>query len=151
MRPIWEYNALEVSMFARLGLNAAATRWVVGLTVVVCFLSWIHHFPEEMGPVLASPPTKASVATPSTVSRVLKSTVRPCGATLAEYMALQVGMTLDDANRTIGCRGTEVSRVSLDGYETAIVSWPGESGGISNMNATFDNGRLTGRAQLALR
>jgi hypothetical protein len=50
----------------------------------------------------------------------------------------------------IGCAGEEVSRVSIGGRETVMVSWTGNGGFMSNMNATFDNDHLVAKAQLGL-
>lgn len=69
---------------------------------------------------------------------------------MREYLALADGMRIADAERIIGCAGTEMSRASYGGGVTVLLSWPGETGLIANMNATFDDGKLVGKAQLGL-
>ena len=69
---------------------------------------------------------------------------------MREYSSLKPGMSLRHAASIIGCAGEEMSRVSIGGQETVMVSWTGNGGFISNMNATFDNDRLVSKAQLGL-
>lgn len=73
-----------------------------------------------------------------------------CGATLKEFSSLQMGTSPATAASIIGCKGEEVSRVAFGGQETVMLSWPGEAF-LSNMNATFSNGKLTAKAQLGLK
>ncbi|MBI4924127.1 MAG: hypothetical protein HY834_20520 [Devosia nanyangense] len=88
---------------------------------------------------------------PTTAKAAVSPTSRePCGATLKEYSALKAGMSLHRAASVIGCPGTEMSRVSIGGQETVLVSWRGTRGLFSNMNATFDNDRLVAKGQLGL-
>ena len=93
---------------------------------------------------------KAALAAKSTAVVTQKTAAKKCGATRREYEALQIGITLGQAAGIIGCKGSEMSRVAYGGQETIMVSWPGEEGLFSNMNATFDNDRLVGKGQLGL-
>jgi hypothetical protein len=73
-----------------------------------------------------------------------------CRATLKEFTALQIGISPGRAGAIIGCKGEELSRVSFGGKESVMPTWPGEAGLFSNMNATFNDGRLVAKAQLGL-
>jgi hypothetical protein len=75
---------------------------------------------------------------------------KDCGATLKEYSALQIGISPARAGAIIGCKGEELSRVSFGGKESVMLTWPGEAGLFSNMNATFSDGRLVAKGQLGL-
>lgn len=93
-----------------------------------------------------------SPAKPATV-QVAAKTAQPapdCTATLAEYLALGTGTSLGQATSIIGCKGIELSRVSLGGTEDVTMQWQGNGGIISNMVASFDTDRLISKAQLAL-
>jgi hypothetical protein len=92
----------------------------------------------------------AALAAKPAVAVAQKAPGKRCGATLREYEALQIGITLGQAIGIIGCKGSEMSRVAYGGQETIMVSWPGEEGLFSNMNATFDNDRLVAKGQLGL-
>ena len=93
---------------------------------------------------------RAAALQPAATATVQKAVPRKCGATLREYEALQVGISLGQAIGIVGCKGTELSRVAYGGQESVMVSWPGEGGLFSNMNATFDNDRLVAKGQLGL-
>jgi hypothetical protein len=73
------------------------------------------------------------------------------GVNLANYERITEGMP--QVVDILGKQGTEGSRVSLAGITTVIYQWnasglAGLRGG--NMNATFQNGRLVGKAQAGL-
>jgi hypothetical protein len=70
---------------------------------------------------------------------------------MEEYLALTDGIRVDAAERIIGCAGTEMARSSYGRSETVLMSWPAETGLFANMNATFDDGKLVGKAKLGLR
>lgn len=93
---------------------------------------------------------RAAAAQSAATAAVEKTVPHKCGATLREYETLQAGVTLGQAIGIIGCKGSELSRVSYGGQETVMMSWPGESGLFSNMNATFDNDHLVAKGQLGL-
>ncbi|MBI4923272.1 MAG: hypothetical protein HY834_16140 [Devosia nanyangense] len=95
------------------------------------------------------PDTSAQSAMVETSASAPKAP-EPCEATMKEYSSLTPGMSLRHAASIIGCAGEETSRVSIGGQETVMVSWTGNGGFISNMNATFDNDRLVAKAQLGL-
>jgi hypothetical protein len=91
-----------------------------------------------------------SAATAGQTKIVAKASSAKCGATLAEYQALQIGSSPNHAVRIIGCSGTELGRVAYGGQESLMVSYSGEERVFTNMNATFDNDRLVAKAQLGL-
>lgn len=73
-----------------------------------------------------------------------------CGATLAEFYRLEIGMPYAAARDIIGCEGEILSQVSLGGTNSVMVSWNAQTTMFGNMNATFQNGRLVSRAQFRL-
>jgi len=73
-----------------------------------------------------------------------------CGATLAEFYRLEIGMSYAAARDIIGCEGEILSQVSLGGTNSVMVSWDAQTASFGSMNATFQNGRLVSRAQFQL-
>ena len=70
--------------------------------------------------------------------------------TRSEYLALDDGMSYADAVAVIGTHGEEEARLGRSfGMETVSYRWLNWDG--SNMSATFQNGRLTMKAQFGLR
>ncbi|HEV2515148.1 MAG TPA: hypothetical protein VGV07_07855 [Devosia sp.] len=74
-----------------------------------------------------------------------------CGATLAEFYKLEIGMPYAAARDIIGCEGEILSQVSLGGTNSVMVSWDAQTAMFGSMNATFQNGRLVSRAQFRLK
>lgn len=72
------------------------------------------------------------------------------GVTLAQFNNLQTGMTLDEVQSAIG-QGTLASKSEMDGFEVSIYEWQGNGDVGANMNATFENGKLTSKAQAGLK
>ncbi len=72
--------------------------------------------------------------------------------TIDDFYAIHEGMTYDEVVEVIGFRGEEVSRASFGGITTVMVAWTNDWAFLdaSNMNATFQNGRLIAKAQLGL-
>jgi hypothetical protein len=73
------------------------------------------------------------------------------GVNMANYLKLQNGMTYQQAVSILGRAGEEMSSSDVAGYTTIMYKWDGDSGFGSNMNAMFQNGRLTTKAQFGLR
>jgi hypothetical protein len=69
--------------------------------------------------------------------------------TMANYLQIADGMTYNDVVRLLGERGTEISRVDIDGLRTVMFQWQGD--GLGNMNATFQNEKLIMKAQFGLK
>jgi hypothetical protein len=75
-----------------------------------------------------------------------------CKVTLANFNRLYSGMGYQNAMRTLGCPGREVSRVEIRGAPVTIMyTWDGSGGLGANMNATFQNDSLVTKAQLGLK
>jgi hypothetical protein len=82
----------------------------------------------------------------STVSTLTEEPV----ITMAEYDQLKVGITQEAAEKIVGAKATELSQNEISGIKTIMVMWS-NNGGISNANATFQNGKLISKAQLGLK
>jgi hypothetical protein len=70
-----------------------------------------------------------------------------CAVTAQGYARLQSGDTYATAVAELGCNGIEISRSDIPNYITVIYMWEGRPLG-ANMSATFQNDKLTGKAQL---
>lgn len=68
---------------------------------------------------------------------------------LSEFLSLADGVSYQAAVAVIGGAGTEISRSEIAGISTVMYSWSNPDG--SNMNATFQDGKLVGKAQFGLR
>jgi type II secretory pathway pseudopilin PulG len=69
--------------------------------------------------------------------------------TKAEYDRLTPGISYSEARSIIGASGEELSRVEIPGAPVTVVySWQNKDG--SNMNATFQDDKLTVKAQFGL-
>jgi hypothetical protein len=96
--------------------------------------------PEATAPAEQTETTEATQAVEPEKTKV----------TLAQYEALATGMTLEEVVEQIG-EGTELSRVEIEGAPpTVVYQWEGEGFG-ANMNATFQDGKLIGKAQFGLK
>lgn len=93
----------------------------------------------------SEPATSTSVAAPA------PAPAEPCGATLAEFYNLEIGMTYAAARDIIGCDGEILSQVSLGGTNSVMVSWNAQTAMFGSMNASFQNGQLVSRAQFRLK
>lgn len=74
-----------------------------------------------------------------------------CVIHLAQFQALKTGMSYAAAASTLGCEGTEMSRLELPDapqFATVMYSWKGA--GIANANAMFQNDKLINKAQFGL-
>jgi hypothetical protein len=72
----------------------------------------------------------------------------PPVVTSAKYGQIREGMTYEQVSQVIGTPGEEMSRVALADYTTVMYVWKNADG--SNMNVTFQNGRLVAKAQFGL-
>lgn len=68
----------------------------------------------------------------------------PAVVTMDKYNALEIGITIEEAQKRIGASGIESARSE----GTVIYQWKNDDG--SNMSATFQNGKLTTKAQAGL-
>lgn len=71
----------------------------------------------------------------------------PPRVTMAQYLQLHAGMSLDAAKAILG-PGTEISSGSAPGHRLVMYAWQNADG--SNMNAMFQNNRLVNKAQFGL-
>jgi hypothetical protein len=96
-------------------------------------------------------PAKAGGAT-ETSSGSEPETPGTLTVTADDYAQIQPGMTYDQVVEIIGFHGEEMSRVSIGDLETVIYVWKNNHALLdaSNMNATFQNGRLASMAQFGL-
>ena len=87
----------------------------------------------------------------TTVDARVPAVAESCGATLAEFYELEIGMSYAAARDIIGCDGEVLSQVSLGGNNSVMVSWNAQTAMFGSMNATFQNGQLVSRAQFRLK
>lgn len=64
------------------------------------------------------------------------------------FLAIEMGLTLDDVVALLGKEGTEDTSSEIAGMSTAMYSW---SEGLSNMNVTVQDGIIIGKAQVGLK
>ena len=88
---------------------------------------------------------------PSAVTEVRRAVAGPSGVTLAQYQALETGMSYAEAVQILGRAGTEISRGDLANIVTVMYAWEGDGGVGANMNAMFQNDKLVTKAQLGLK
>ncbi len=70
--------------------------------------------------------------------------------TLEKYNQVKAGMTYDQVFAILKVHGEELSRVSIPGTpETVLFAWKNWDG--TNMNVTFQGGKVTTKAQFGLR
>lgn len=69
--------------------------------------------------------------------------------TLEEYNKIKNGMSYKEVVKIIGFEGTENSQNELAGVKTVMYTWQNDDG--SNMNAIFQNDKLTQKAQFGLK
>lgn len=69
--------------------------------------------------------------------------------TMAQYQALKTGSTYAEAVKILGREGEEMSRVELGGVVTVMYVW--KNADFSNLNAMFQNGKLTSKSQFGLK
>jgi len=72
----------------------------------------------------------------------------PSIVTQAKYDQIREGMTYEDVSQIIGTSGKEISRADSSGSTTVVYYWLNADN--SSMNATFRDGRLTGKTQFGL-
>ena len=72
-----------------------------------------------------------------------------CKVQKVAYDRLRTGSSYRRAVSELGCEGEEISRSEIAGFRSVIYMWRGRSLG-ANMNATFSNDELVGKAQFGL-
>lgn len=75
---------------------------------------------------------------------------QPKGVTYANYEGLEKEMSYSEVVKVLGARGEELSSNSLGGDRMVMYSWKAPDG-LGNMNVTFVNDKLVGKAQFGLK
>ena len=83
--------------------------------------------------------------------KVASKADHPCVVTMEKFSNMKAGMSYYQIERDIGCPARELSSSAIGGYKTVMVAWDGTGSFGANMNATFQNGVLVGKAQFGLR
>ncbi len=74
----------------------------------------------------------------------------PKALTLADYLAIDIGMTYDQTCKILGSSGVEISRSGSGRNEILTVVWIGPDAPGSNISVIFIGGRVDSKAQLGL-
>lgn len=75
---------------------------------------------------------------------------RSTGINMENYLKLQNGMTYQDAVNILGEEGEEMTSSDIAGIKTVMYMWKAKGFGGANMNAMFQDGALTTKAQFGL-
>ena len=59
-------------------------------------------------------------------------------------------MTYEEVIKIVGSYGTESARTETQGYQIVIISWNGNGQIGANATVTFENGRVSSKAQVGL-
>jgi RNA polymerase subunit RPABC4/transcription elongation factor Spt4 len=71
--------------------------------------------------------------------------------TMDEYDQIETGMSYKKVVKIIGSDGELSSKVDSNGYVIEIYTWYGNGVAGSNANVTFENGKVSGKAQVGLK
>ena len=88
---------------------------------------------------------------PSSSKTEVKRAVAKCVVDREKFSQMKEGMSIFQIERDIGCPGTLMSSTTLGDIHTVMVTWPGSGSFGANMNATFQNDLLVGKAQFGLK
>jgi hypothetical protein len=115
---------------------------LLGMVGGCMVLSPVANTPSYSGPSTSFAPSVPSFSTPT--------------LTMAKYNQIQNGMSYSQVVGIIGQSGVEMSRNRMEGVagvmpsvDTVMYMWQND-GGLSNMNAMFQNDRLISKAQFGL-
>lgn len=70
--------------------------------------------------------------------------------TMEEYNKIETGMTYEEVVEIVGSSGESMSKVEGNGTVIEMFTWYGNGMAGSNANVTFQNGKVTGKAQVGL-
>lgn len=70
-------------------------------------------------------------------------------ATMDKFNQIEIGMTYDEVVDIVGSEGTLMSEAGTGEYKVSIYYWYSVTH-IANMNVSFENGVVTGKAQVGL-
>lgn len=94
---------------------------------------------------------KNAAQTSATKANAKTASAPSCVVSLDKFDAMKDGMSYFQIERDIGCPGTKTSSASYGNTTTYMVAWKGQGSFGANMNATFRNDKLVGKAQYGLR
>jgi hypothetical protein len=80
-----------------------------------------------------------------------KKVVAKCLVDSEKFSNMKEGMSIFQVERDVGCSGTLASSSTIGDLHTVMVTWPGSGSFGANMNATFQNDILVGKAQFGLK
>jgi hypothetical protein len=124
-------------------------KWLVGmvaLLVLVALFNRPAQVPIAGGGAAAVLPAAAEpTGSPAPVNNP--------GITVAEFAALETGMTRAQVAAVVGSAGEVISESEIAGIHTVMVQWPAETGWSrgANANAMLQDDRLVQKAQSGLR
>jgi hypothetical protein len=96
------------------------------------------------------PPSSFASTPSSTTATPAPAAAEPASkVSMAGYNRVSNGMTYNQVIAILGPPSEENARNEIPGYETVMYTW--SDGGMGNMNAMFQNGRLVQKAQFGLR
>lgn len=72
------------------------------------------------------------------------------GVTMEQFTTIKEGMTYEEVVAVLGSEGEVLSSNEVGGYKTVMYKWDGAAV-MSNMNATFQNGKMMSKAQFGLK
>lgn len=113
------------------------------ISIITLVISVVITFSPDSGDTGRTPAS-------SIVSQSSAPTPKPdTYITMAEFNAIESGMSYAEVVEIVGCEGTLMSSVDLMGINTSIYCWYGKDG-ISNANVTFQGDAVMGKAQIGL-
>lgn len=84
----------------------------------------------------------------SAVNEVDKEMSKQEVITLDEFNKIEKGMTIEEVQKVVGDKGEPASESESGGYKVEIHDFVNANG--TNANVTFENGKMTGKAQFGL-
>ncbi len=75
----------------------------------------------------------------------------PDDITMEEYNQIENGMTYDEVVEIIGSQGELSTESEYEGYTIEIYTWYADKTIGSNANVTFENGKVSAKAQVGLK
>lgn len=94
--------------------------------------------------------SKTNTSKTTTSGSVTEAPVKPSGVTMEQFNSISEGMTYDEVVKALGSEGEVQSSNEIGGIKTVMYMWKGTSLG-SNMNATFQDGKMMSKAQFGLK
>lgn len=98
-----------------------------------------------------APPPAATTPAASTSPAPAEPASTASTPTMAQYEQLTTGISLAEAEKIIGSKGEEVSRMDIEGVPTTIVVIWESPDKTANLTLTFQGDELTSKAQFGLK